>query len=192
MSSPRPLVVVTGLGRCGLTMVTQMLRAAGLPCHGHWPDYEEPQTPCDGWLGKVVKLVWDGKRYPDAPVVWMDRDVGEQAASQVKFLAATAGLLFTDKRHVEAEFRKAMRRDRQAAMRALHGRSVLTLRFEDVLKAPLVTITRIQAFLGLDTGTPWDTIDAVKGVVRARPPECAPDLGIELSMLREVPEWARD
>lgn len=195
MSSPRPLVIVTGLGRCGLTMVTQMLRAAGLPCHGHWPDYEEPpQAPCDGWHGKVVKLLWegDGALYPNAPVIWMDRDVGQQAASQVKLAATTGFMEGQDKQRIRAGFREGLRSDRQVAMRALHAHDVLTLRFENVLNAPLSTITRIQAFLRLDFGRPWAMVDAVSHVVKPRPPACAPDLSIELSMLSEVPEWARD
>jgi hypothetical protein len=39
-----PVIVVAGLGRCGTSLVMQMLAAAGLPCVGSFPDFEDDRT----------------------------------------------------------------------------------------------------------------------------------------------------
>jgi hypothetical protein len=92
--------LVTGIGRCGLSLMVQMLDAGGFPVHGSFPDYEvfDVGTPVPDILPQVgesaVKLV-DPAQYPfpgprrfECRAILLERDPLEQARSQMKFLKA--------------------------------------------------------------------------------------------------------
>ena len=57
MSAP-PALLVAGLGRCGTSLMMQMLAAAGLPCVGEFPAYEVPELnhrkPPLAWVIRIT------------------------------------------------------------------------------------------------------------------------------------------
>lgn len=187
-----PVILVAGLGRCGTTMVMNMLAAAGVPCVGPAPAYEVDEVnhrpPSYDWLraqqGKALKLLNPHCSAPLPPcpsvVIWLDRDRIEQARSHAKFVHLVAGAPAADRRHVRA-MAKGLERDRGLALLALPGRRTLRLSFEELLDDPRNAAHRLHAFLYPDFGAL--DVSAMAAVVRRRSPKCAADLSIEIEML---------
>lgn len=173
-------IFVAGLGRCGTTMVMTMLARGGFPVIGEAPDYEpcEAAPPamhpvflerCRGaalkWIDPTVVRI---PPMVQAKTIWLDRDLRQQAASQLKLMGVSANR--SDRRRWEARVRADAVRAR--AIVALHG-PVLALSFEQILWDPRKEAARIADFLG-----PLDIERAAAAVIR-RSPECRPDLSIE-------------
>ena len=181
-----PTIIVAGLGRCGTSMLMQMLHRGGMDCIGQWPDFEVPEvrervTPAfiEASRGKAVKVL-DPHRVGlpgDVRVIWLDRDHRQQARSQAKFLAAMAGIA------VDREGRRRMAaslvRDTHAAMGVIGSRPVMRMRFEQVLADPLMA----AVWLGEFTRAPGFDVGAAARAVRPRGPACAPDLAMEMMLM---------
>ena len=92
-------IVVTGLGRCGTSLMMQILAANEIPCIGEWPSfevYESASALAEVPPGHAVKIL-DPHRQPPIPradrtIVFMRRALPEQAKSQAKALKAMTGL----------------------------------------------------------------------------------------------------
>lgn len=178
------LTVVAGLGRCGTSMVMQMLAAGGVRCVGQHPAYEVDEAahaPLDyDWLrqcdGMAVKILDPHRRwtcYQPAQIIWLDRDAKQQARSQRKFLQAVTGL--TPK---VGALSAALRSDRKKCMRVIAPHHRLMISFEDVLRDPHGAAVRLTTvFPRLDVAT-------AASVVRARSTTCAPDMSVEVSMMK--------
>lgn len=99
MSDP---VIVSGLGRCGTSMVMEMLEAGEYPVAGHPPYYEQPihvhgmlegaaghRLVYDPPEGQAVKILAGSLDRLDLTrsfrFIWMTRDPVAQKASQAKF-----------------------------------------------------------------------------------------------------------
>lgn len=189
-----PHVAVCGFGRCGSTMLMQMLAAGGLPTapgasagsHEH-PNIEAALTAATP--GTAVKLL-------DLPLaeangitvdlpgewllIWLDRDPRWQAESFRKFTTVAIGRRLTV-RETRA-FRESLERDRDPAVCWLleTGHQVLTLRYEEILADPhgqAASLARHLPWAGLD-------VDAMAGVVHRRSPRTLPDLAVELAAVR--------
>lgn len=94
------LLLVCGSGRCGTSLVMQMLAAARVPIAGRYPMFEDHRTTsqCNPeWVAKqdgAIKLL-DPHRYfprdfrfpPTARAIWLTRDKKQQAKSWFKFNA---------------------------------------------------------------------------------------------------------
>lgn len=180
-------IVVSGFGRCGSSLVMQMLAAGGVPCIGDYPAFEGRDAVQPGQAVKIL----DPHR-PDpipyeipagARVIWVERDAHEQIASHDKFLRALTGLGYdrASRRRAVASIAK----DRAAGMRAIAGRPLLVLRFEDVLAHPEHEALRI----GLFVGVPFDSQRAARQVLH-RGPRCEPDMAIELRLMARRAEAA--
>jgi len=181
-------IIVAGLGRCGSSLVMQMLLAAGIPVTGENPAFEDervnlPQAAnlWDGeWRGKAVKVL-DPHRCElpahGAKVIWVSRDERQQALSIAKFWHSVAGLPYPDRRQRRA-LESNLRRDRGVctAIFLWKGLPLLALRFEDLLADPLRSASQIAAFVG--TGDP----ETMAAVVRPRKAECYPGL-LEVELL---------
>ncbi len=152
----RPTLLVSGLGRCGTSLMMQMLDAGGYPVFGSWPDYEAPimrELPAnaDGWRelaeGKAIKVLdphrWTppGGRYL---AIWLDRDLNQQVASQLKLIGEARS------RQKRRAFASGLARGRTSAVATLDriGASVLRTSFEDLISRPHPTLERIDRFLG--------------------------------------------
>lgn len=214
MDTP-PALLVCGLGRCGTTLMMNMLAVAGIPCVGTAPIYEETDiwSPCGGrlaadWRGHAVKML-DPHHSPDLgeqPVglfnaIWMDRDFGEQAKSQLKFTKLMAGVPVTDGRNERRAMAKRLQADREKALATLRidprqkpavyrcGGGFMTTTFEYVVDHPLESasqiINRLARWKYL---TEFDASlrERMAGVVLKRSPKCVRDLSVELELARRA------
>lgn len=180
-------VGVCGFGRCGSTMVMQMLDAGGLPpVDGTQPgSYELPgidivyQRGPAYFEGRAVKLLDAPLRF-GAPLasswqfVWLDRDRMEQAKSQVKFFDLIVG----ERLPPEAVgiFADSYAVDRPKVLGFLRRTGhVLVLRYEDVLRYPLKAAKHLRkVFPDLD-------VQAAAAVVHERDGACRPDCAVEFA-----------
>lgn len=194
--STKPVVIVSGLGRCGTTMVMNMLAAGGMTCAGFAPAYEDERTgggPLDReWFeslsGQAVKILNPHQNPPpkDVPsvAIWLDRNPKDQARSQAKFVHLLAGMPLPDRGHM-LRWRKSLTAERADARETLRKNSqiVLSLAFETVLQDP-----GNAAWTLADALKRWAVLDtkAMAAVVIRRSPVCAPDLAIETALMRQT------
>ena len=181
-----PMIAVSGFGRCGSSMLMQMLHAGGVPCTGRAPAFEDNAVGCAvtpeyvaEHAGHAVKVL-DPQRVGlpgNVRVIWMDRNTDEQARSIAKFTELVHGVRYS--REMRRSLLASLRRDRIAAMRVIGQRPVMTLRFEEVLLAPLAAALLLRAFVA---PLPLN-IDAAAAQVRSRSSACAPGLEMELSLM---------
>lgn len=197
---PHPLgreaiTIVSGFGRCGSSLVMQMLDAGGMPCAGEYPAFEPEQSRAHlaggavsaEWLasiaGHAVKILdpQNGTMPKvECRIIWCARDYHEQARSHVKF-GAVFGL--PADRALVRSYEKSYRRDKPLAVRSLlrtGAPSIAEVRFEDVLREP----ERWAHFINEYCGGGLDESLMAKAV-RPRSPLCAPDMSMELTLIRE-------
>jgi len=186
------ITIVSGFGRCGSTLVMQMLAAGGMPMSGEYPAFEDD---AGGLLltdsltlavmqkldGKAVKFLDPHRgtipRGPDYRVIWCSRDYHEQALSQAKFSEMMLGIRFDDIDRLEQSYRD----DKLAAIKSLIAcgvSGILDLRFENVLADPRGAAAEIAGYCG-----PGLDVSLMAAVARPRSPLCAPDMAIELSLM---------
>ena len=184
-----PLIIVSGLSRCGTSLVMQMLQAGGVAVTGEYPAFElvEFTGPRElsflqKFKGHGVKIIdphlFDWRGVPELKVIWLDRDPAEQAKSQIKFGAAVAGLPIQQTRAMVRQWTRALRRDRPrclALFKAL-GCETLFLSFERLVEAPLSAARELAEFTGAAPA------EAMAEAVRPRGPECYPGL-LEIELL---------
>lgn len=193
----RPCIVVAGMGRCGTSLMMQMLASAGVPCVGSWPAYETDAsmvgvfdaTSFASRSNESIKLIDPANlpvgAMPNHIVIWLDRNPCEQAKSQVKFMSLV-GLNLPNKRAatraIEADLRKS--RDRHRARVGVPGGCpAVTVQFENLIETPHMTAGEIVQFLG-ENG--WHGLSAVSmaAQVRRRDPRCYPGF-LEAALLAE-------
>lgn len=181
--SARAVIVVSGFGRCGSSLVMQMLAAGGVRCLGNAPAYESFDRVEPGQAIKILDPQHDDPiPYavpPGARVIWVDRDVEEQAASHAKFTEALMGMKYS--REARRRLVAALRSDRPRAMRAIGARPLLVLTFEALLARPEEQAERIAAFIGGGFESA-----AAAGQIRPRHPRCAPGLDMEIALMQEA------
>lgn len=187
-------LLVCGFGRCGSSMVMRMLHVGGMPvyCDHHTIEnsYELEETLefglpyfCERSKGKAVKVLDPlNTRIPEGryKVIWLSRDITEQAKSQAKFLRTLCGV-DADARLIQ----KGFKRDEKPTLRHLKqvsGGDILCLEFEKILASPNLTAHKLKDFIGL---TSLDT-DKMAGVVLPRSPECQPGLDIEIILSEQT------
>lgn len=184
-----PAIVVAGQGRCGTSLMMQMLYAAGVPCVGNWPDFETGASSFGGFdptafaalRGKAIKLITPAElpigEMPNHIVIWLDRDPEEQARSQLKMVASFVRHVDMSRKNIRA-MAAGNRRERAPNMAAIgaNGRCpTLILSFEHLLTEPTDASIRIDAFLhehdyrGLN-------FEAMRRQIRLRSPACYPGM----------------
>lgn len=184
-------IAVMGLGRCGASLVMQMLAAGGAKVTGKYPDHELPELsdymmsrePMDlSHLapGTAVKFL-DPLRY-DFPVnltgiqwfgIWCSRNPREQAASMAKVLRGS-GL---KPQGGNAWLTASIRRETAVARRAVDARCayVLDVAFEEILAAPARAAAAIAGLYEQATGVALD-VDAMARVPFPRSPSSFPGM----------------
>lgn len=178
--------IVAGLGRCGTSLVMQMLHRGGMPCAGDWPSFEVREVAAKvkpefiaANAGRAVKVL-DPQRVGlpgDVRVIWLDRDHREQAKSHAKFMRLLTGHVYdrAGRRALEGQFV----RDTRAAMDLIGSRPVMRLRFEDVLRFPLIYAQLMGQFVRRED---FDAEAAARAVVR-RGPACLPGMDMETTLI---------
>ena len=184
------LFLVSGLGRCGTSLLMQMLAAGGAPiCPGiNWPDFEHDANAGEALLPDDAAgvLKWlDPQRF-EPPVfhraVFLTRDSKQQAKSQMKMLSAWAGAA-----PVRADVRRMARlleRDKEPALAALRKRGTFILNdsFEELITNPAGVLAGVTRCFGM-------SIDHAKALacVRKRSSDCLPYM-LEERILLEGPQ----
>lgn len=180
--------IVSGVGRCGTSMVMAMLEAGGANVLGARPLFEQT---IDGHIGSEVVL---GEKRPLvinpgyvvkilAPFldrldtnrayrfIWLVRNPMQQAASQAKFAHATAGVETTAE-----QLREMTKHNAQLAQSGMKhcvtgfgdGTQVYARRFEWCLKQPHGLALDLIEFCELPGNA-----SEMASVIRQRPSECA-------------------
>lgn len=192
MNVRAPYIVVAGLGRCGTSLLMQMLDAGGIPCIGPYPAFEPEALRTSRAIdpaflarypGHAFKLL-DPHRTPLPPIpgvlIWLDRELREQARSQAKFATLMMGVPMANRVHLR-RWASGLRADRERGLAPFEGWPRLVLRFEDIIRRPDDAALLIAARL-----RPWfNNINeaAMAAQVRPRSTDCAPGLDLELSLI---------
>lgn len=194
--SDGPILLIGGFGRCGTTLAMTMLDAGGFPVTGPRPAYELSEHWRDGrpdlpWLnsqsGRAVKWI-DPSRAISLPaklnekpaMIFLHRDPGEQARSQLKILG------WTGDRRAENVMKRAIIRDRAKVVARLRNTTDLhEFAFESFIAAPRGAASVLDQITRGYFGRPLDTDRATK-VVLKRPASCLPDLTMENTILPEL------
>lgn len=192
MQGTDPVTLICGHGRCGTSMVMQMLAAGGYPVAGGWPDYEPDEvgfsTFDPEWLaaqhGRAVKLLDPQERRlgpGNYRAVWLSRRPREQARSALKILGAAAPR--NRVRAMAAQYPGDTRR----ALAVLHragAHPILRLSFEGILADPFDAAEKIGRLVGIND---WEDLAEMNRVVRHRPSACAPDRDLERQLIQDGP-----
>lgn len=188
-------VFVCGLGRCGSSLVMQMLHRGGFPTVGEWPAFEPAELGpcvdvrsallfCEGKAGKLLDPHKSHHWTEDAPVglkvILLTRNSREQAKSQVKFLRLVGGFGIPGQAWRGME--SAIRREIITCRNLFEDREIpiLQLTFEEILKSPLAVAKKLAAFVD----HPLD-IERMANAVIPRTPGCSPDVSIELTLIEQ-------
>jgi hypothetical protein len=172
------IAFVSGLGRCGSSLVMRMLHAGGMELTGlaEHPFFEDGrvvkfQIGDYDWLddceGKVVKLLNPYKMPPpygrEYRWIWLDRDKKEQRKSQRKCSR------WMGKKCTPQPIESMRKKSRRVIKRV--GGKVLAMTFEDILMNPVFAAVQMADFLGLDLNRPM-----MASVVRQRSAKCLPHM----------------
>jgi hypothetical protein len=188
-----PTILVAGLGRCGSSLVMQMLAAAGVPTVGVYPAFEDAMTlrlpALDAQRefyaaakGRAVKLLDPHLHAPpiglEYRTIFLSRHPAEQAKSMLKLLGTRNDR--AARRAMEHSVRQDTGRARQAVARIGDGR-FLNLSFENIIHDPLGAAIAIAAHIRRSPAE-WISVDAMVRCVRRRPPTCLPYM-LELELI---------
>lgn len=187
-----PVTIVSGLGRCGSSLVMSMLAAAGVPTLGAAPDFEDDaclKREISAELlqkhrGGAVKILvphhhtWAAGL--EARVITLRRDWTQQARSILKF-----GHIMADgPAPNRADVRKiipSLERDEALAAHEWNKRNipVTTISFELLIRDPVSAAIQIAKA----TDLPAEAVPLMVAKVQQRPSECLPDMAIELAAI---------
>lgn len=181
---------VVGSGRCGSSLLMQMLAFGGEPVTGLFPSFEdaalldELETAAAVATGPpfvkilvprerpiLLERAWLRELAPSR-FVWIDRDPVAQALSTCKFLRIVSGVQASpsQRRGIARQIRHE--REHFPKVIASEGHELLRLRFEDLIGRPETVCSMLVDFFDLDG---FDEEAAVDAVV-ARGPAALPYL----------------
>lgn len=189
----KPTILVAGLGRCGSSLVMQMLHAAGVPTFGTFPAFEDnlnmrlPQIEAQrefvqACAGKAVKLLDPHLHAPpiglEYRTIFLTRHPVEQAKSMLKLIGS--GTDRKARRAMEHAVRRDTGRAREAVIRIGDGR-FYNMPFEHLIHDPLGSAEAIAKWVWKYGDLPLD-VEAMARCVRRRPASCLPYM-LELELL---------
>lgn len=191
-----PTIIVAGLGRCGSSLVMQMLDTAGIPTVGNWPAFEDDiifrlhtleaqREFYERCMGRAVKLLDPHLRKPpiglDYRCIFLTRHPREQAKSMLKLNGVPAS------RHARRAMEQSVRRDTERARLAMtqigSGR-YYNLPFENIIHDPLGCAEALASYLQPPRGRYYD-VEAMAKCVRRRPATCLPYM-LELELIHHA------
>lgn len=154
-------IIVSGLTRCGSSMMMQMLHAGGCPvsCEpgnelvsGEHSDQLSALREIALGLtdGKAIKCL-DPHNFPLPPdreyvIIWMRRDFKEQAKSISKFIQMLLGVK-ESRRIMIRKFEKSLPKETAKCLRLLSAYPIIEVCFENVINNPKVESERVADFL---------------------------------------------
>lgn len=190
------ITIVAGFGRCGSSLVMQMLAAGGMPTpYSSYPSFEVPKGTrmvTGNLYGGALKVldphIFRPPHGPAYKIIWIDRDPLEQAKSMVKFMEVIAGPIPGDRQEAIETLRKSFINDRPKTNGLLHSYTqwIMKLRFESILADPARAARQINEFCGkaLDE-------KAMARAVLPRAPECLPYM-LEIFQMEAAKEKTHD
>lgn len=178
-------LLICGVGRCGTSLVMQMLKAAGLRVPGEHPFHEFEDGAPDGWEDQFDAVKWLAPGRATEPLsmdydwraLWLTRNPLEQAKSWVKFSQAQGVKMspYPTVRLQEALVHIATETAEGIYIAARTAGAMRVLAFETVLQQPLVAARAIAEMWGA-----WDdqpsSVRAMVDTVEARGPACASEM----------------
>jgi hypothetical protein len=192
-----PVILVEGFGRCGSSMVMQMLDAGGIAIIGKAPGYEDRRVLSPVFstraafygtcTGKAVKCL-DPHHFPPPPelnavVIWLDRNTGEQAKSTIKFMNFLMPGCVIDCRSSRRKLAASYSQDRAPAQKSGLARTspLKEIRFEEIITDPIGAAIEIADFLEPSFGSL--DYEKMASVVIPRTTNCHHDL-LEIALIR--------
>ena len=187
-------IFVAGLGRCGSSLVLQMLEAGGIPCLGPYPAFEPEcvglqRDPFEllklrGVAAKIIDPEIHEKPWPkfDAKIIWLNRNPKQQAKSQIKFACKLSGMEIPSGRSQISLMASALKRDKFKCCEWWNRCQTepLFLSFEELLAKPSDCAANIVDFIG--AGELGEMVNCVV----ARKPECASGLDMEDALMQSA------
>jgi hypothetical protein len=182
------VLLVCGNGRCGTSLVMQMLEAAEVPTHGRFPAYETDRVGVGrnpvwisqqkGMAMKVLNPSFDKLHPAKYRIIWLHRDPEQQTISTAKFAHILMGVPPLSPDH-RKRLKRSFERDAKLSLKMLrrHG-EVLEVHFEDLITNPLVEAERIGEFVGSTRYGPM----AMQ--VRPRGTDARPDIDLETKLIK--------
>lgn len=154
-------IVVSGLTRCGSSLMMQMLSSGGCPisCESgnelisgeHSDQLSALKEIALGLTdGKAIKCL-DPHRFPLPPnkkyvIIWMKRDFKEQAKSITKFMQMLLGVR-ESKRIMIRHFEKSLPTEMIKCHRLLSKYPILEVEFENIINNPKEEAIKVADFL---------------------------------------------
>jgi hypothetical protein len=190
----KPITIVAGFGRCGSSLVMQMLAAGGMRTpYSEFPAYEitrgTPVIISELYGGAVKVLDPHINRPPVGPTyrwIWLDRDPVEQAKSMAKFFHAAKPADLPDFTadqvgKLAESFKRDQPRANAVMLEYTQCSGILKLRFEAILHDPAWAAHLLKGFC------PGAMLDekAMVAAVHPRGPECLPYM-LELEQIAEA------
>ena len=190
-----PTIIVTGLGRCGTSLVMQMLSAAGIPTVGTYPDFEDDlvldlpaldaqREFASRCQGRAVKIIDPHLHAPpiglDYRTIFLTRHPVEQAKSILKLAGDRSN------RQARRAMETSVRKDTIIASMAaaqIEGR-YYNMPFEHLIHDPIGSAEAIAKYIWRH-GQPLLDVEAMARCVRRRPATCLPYM-LELELLQNV------
>lgn len=190
------ILLICGFGRCGTSLMMQMLEAGGYPISGEYPAFEDfvsqpgksdPST-WPRYVGRAVKVL-DPQIAPlptgiPLRAIWLDRNHIQQSNSQAKLARQWMGLEFgrAGRRKLIASYKRDLPLA-LSALRAVNALVIARLSFEDLIRAPWQSALTINDAVGGDLD-----ITAMAAVAIPRETDCLPFMLEEALVLRHVDE----
>ena len=154
-----PVIVVCGFGRCGSSLMMQMLNAGGIATTGIYPAFEVECANLGAFdleqlaemRGRAVKVL-DPHKAPSMDhiprlAIWIDRHPKQQAKSFAKFAGEVLG--FNVDRGMRLACENSYRRERPDALRAASADPARLFRttFEILVQSPGAAMTVLAEWL---------------------------------------------
>ena len=190
------ICIVAGFGRCGTSLVMNMLHAGGISVMGQAPAFEPKQLGILDfsvpWIearsGHAMKYIDPTcERLPRRQfgrVLWLDRNAGQQAKSQAKMLRMFNGI--HTGRQGRRKLAKSLRDDRPNALKIVSDFGPVTvLSFEGILANP-TGAANILAEFATEIGKL--NVDAAADQVIPRSAICAAGMEIEAALIEGAAE----
>jgi len=181
-------IVVCGHGRCGTSLMMQMLAAAGVHIAGEYPSYEAEKFCTPEWIsrnkGGAIKLL-DPMRFEHTfgiekiKFIWISRNVFQQAESTSKFASMLGGLPLLDKQQIGVLAASLARDTAPSITRIRNYGTLLTMTFEQMIEKPEEAAQRLVDYCLL----PSSTVAKMGDAVLPRDAKCQPNLDIEVKLM---------
>lgn len=196
----KDVIVVSGIPRCGSSLIMRMLHVGGLPViidENNFVSYEYYQTERfssignSDWLkpGHAIKILdIHRKKLPadkEYKIIYLLRDPLQQAKSQIKLMHETGIFLQGSQPH--KKIKKSIEIDNIKASLYYQKFAHIKISFEDLISDTKNVCQKLQLFIGpIDEHLHFLDLQAMENIVVKRSVSCMPDMSIEIERIKEI------